>query len=206
MKNYALALTITALAFGVISCGPAKRSRSGSDSSPGKASTPQDELNEWVVLHLEPLAESGPERDDCKLMQKRPADVHAVPGSWIRFVLVGGCRPDTPVGISTVFTDQNGNDVRIIAENLAAENEKDRKAGKKEIDLDPEQVEDKDREQIKIKFNKNRRLLVKIRNNAPQGRYRYQILVRDKAVIANSLAERGVLLVCPDWPCSEREF
>jgi len=201
MKNYALALTITALAFGVISCGPAKRSPAGSPAD--RTGAPPDQLNEWVVLHLEPLADTGPGREDCKLMQKRPGPVQAVRGSWIRWILVGDCQAGVTVGISKKFTNQNGEDVNIIADNLKAENEADRMAGNKEIDLDGAQEEDPAREQIKVKFQKNRRLVVKIRRDAPYGTYRYQILINDKPLLANSLAERGVLRVCPEWPCSD---
>jgi hypothetical protein len=178
----------------IAACTAGLHSRPGGPLLP-----PADQKNEWVVLHLQPDAGNA---NDCILEQHRPADIHAVPGSWIRWVLVGECHAD--VGISARFTGPNGEEVEVVPADLQAENEKDKAKGLKEIDIDPDQRRDTEREQFKIRFQRHKRLVIKIRQDIPpRGTYRYQIFIDDKAARSRSLAERGVMRICPEWPCSK---
>lgn len=133
---------------------------------------------EDVIIHL---------TKECKLAQRTPNELRTSPAGVVRWHFVGPCA-DRTVGIRHTLTKEPDSASR----------------GQQAFDLFELQHRDTKLEDKGPDGKVPVVLTAKLRDDAPKGHYKYQILIDGKPAQFNSDADEGSLFICPTgWPCTD---
>lgn len=111
----------------------------------------------------------------CVLLENPPDPIrsHNTGGGKAEWIVVGNCDDDDMIAIDPVLTLGGTKHENVITPNGP----------------------------MRINAKHEGRIRVTVRQGAQQGEYEYQVLINDQPAEYVSPADRGVLAVCPDWPC-----
>jgi hypothetical protein len=118
---------------------------------------------------------TDPADKSCKMQQRSPTPIFTSPNGKAAWVIAGDCGKEHTVAIDRQFRMKGGG-VRDVMESGDVE----------------EPATDGGRLQMRLK------------RDTPEGTYEYQILIDGKPAEYASPADRGLFVVCPDWPCRAR--